>query len=160
MLSLLYSEMHRLAEQCRAEQPEPQSIGSTTLVGEACLSLLSERDRALQKRNDLLGAAAAAMRSVLVSHARSRAQREVVEFDSSALDQVVVAFESRGTALLALEDALQELAKFSPEMARAAELRLFAGLSMEEVAAVLGIPQRTLEREWAAARAWLYERIS
>ncbi len=159
LMSLLYSELHRLAEKCRSEHPDDRTMGATTLVDEACLRLLSDRERVLLKRRQLLSAAATAMRAVLVSHARARAQREPVEFDSSALDQVVVTYESRAISLLALDEGLHALAKISPEMARLVELRFFGGLSMDEVAAMLGMPKRTLEREWVVARAWLFERI-
>ena len=153
----MYAELYRLAERCRAEQPGTQGIGATTLVGEVCLLLLSDKERARLKRNQLLAAAASAMREILVSHARAR--RDHVAFDSPALDQVVVAYESRMINLPALEDALQQLAKFSPDMARAVELRFFAGLSLEEVAEQIGMPQRTFERQWAVARVWLCERM-
>jgi RNA polymerase sigma factor (TIGR02999 family) len=158
-MSLLYSELHRLAEKCRSEQPESREIGATTLVDEACLRLLSDRERVILKRRQLLAAAATAMRAVLVSHARARAERPAVEVDSSALDQVVVNYEDRAISLLALDDALHALAKTSPEMARLVELRFFGGLSMDEVSTMLGMPKRTLERQWEAARAWLFERM-
>jgi len=82
-----------------------------------------------------------------------------VEFDSSALDQVVVNYEDRAISLLALDDALHALAKDNPEMVHLVELRFFGGLSMDEVSTMLGMPKRTLERQWEAARAWLFERM-
>jgi RNA polymerase sigma-70 factor, ECF subfamily len=83
-----------------------------------------------------------------------------MESDASALDRVVASYQPRELDLLALDEALQDPAEFNSEMARAVELRYLAGLEMEQIAEVLDMPKRTLEREWAAARAWLHARMS
>lgn len=160
MMSLLYSELHRLAEWYMAEQPESQTLQATALVSEAYLRLLGNRGRTWNNRKHMMAAAAKAMRWVLVDHARKRASRKAVESDSRALDRVLVTYESRAINMIALDDALKELAEISPKMARAVELRFFAGRTMDEVADVLEMPKRTLEREWETARLWLFARMS
>jgi RNA polymerase sigma factor (TIGR02999 family) len=160
LMSLLYAELYQLARRAMADQPEAQTLQATALVSEAYLKLLGHRDRTWNNRRHLMAAAAKAMRWVLVDHARKRASRQQVESEASALDQVLVTFETRAINMLALEDALQKLAEVSPQMARAVELRFFAGLTMDEVADVLEMPKRTLERQWETARVWLFERMS
>jgi RNA polymerase sigma factor (TIGR02999 family) len=100
------------------------------------------------------------MRCVLIDHARARRARPAAKLEPSALDMVLVSYENRVLDLLALDEALKKLAKFDARMAQAVELRFFAGLPMDEVARVLEIPKRTLEREWAATRVWLFEEMS
>jgi RNA polymerase sigma factor (TIGR02999 family) len=160
VMSLLYSELHRLAECYMAEQSEAQTLQATALVSEAYLKLLGNRGRTWNTRKHLMAAAAKAMRWVLVDHARKRATRKAVETESRALDKVLVTYESRAVNLISLDDALHRLAEISPLMARGVELRFFAGLTMDEVADVLEMPKRTLEREWETARLWLFERMS
>jgi RNA polymerase sigma factor (TIGR02999 family) len=160
LMALLYSELHQLARKYMSEQSEPQTLQATALVSEAYLKLLGNRGRTWNDRRHLMAAAAQAMRWVLVDHARKRANRQVVEAEAGSLDRVLVSYESRAIDLLALESALQELAAVSPQMARAVELRFFAGLTMDEVADVLEMPKRTLERQWETARVWLFERMS
>jgi RNA polymerase sigma factor (TIGR02999 family) len=159
LMSLLYSELHRLAEFYMSDQPGGHTLQATALVSEAYLRLLGSRDRTWNSRRHLMTAAAKAMRCVLVDHARKRADRTAMETDFRALDRVLVTYESRAVDLLALERALEELAQHSPRMAQAVELRFFAGLEMDEVADILEMPKRTLEREWELTRAWLYERV-
>ncbi len=161
LMSLLYSELYQVAQRYMSEQYGTQTLQATALVNEAYLRLLGKRGRATwSNRKHLLSAAATAMRWVLVDHARKRASRQTSESESLALDRVLVTYESRAVDLLALERALQELAKRAPNMARGVELRFFAGLTMDEVADVLGMSKRSFEREWELTRAWLYERLS
>jgi len=101
------------------------------------------------------------MRCVLIYHARARPRRKPTASDiPSALERILVTSQDKVIDLLALAHALKRLAEFAPEMARAVELRFFAGLSMDEVADILEMPKRTLERRWEATRAWLFEELS
>ena len=100
------------------------------------------------------------MRCVLIDHARRRSTRlDAPTGDQSALDRVLVTYEDTEIDLLALDAALKKLAEFAPEMAKAVELRFFAGLTMDEVADILELPRRKLDRKWEAARAWLFEEM-
>ena len=107
------------------------------------------------------------MRRLLVDRARKRAARPSNRSlaapdseDDMALDQVVVAYEDRSFGLVALDEALERLAQFDADMARAVELRFFGGLGMAETAEMLGLSKRTFERRWAATRTWLYAELS
>ena len=159
--SLLYSELHHLAERIMARQPRGQTLQATALVSEAYLRLAKTRGRTWEGRAHLMSVASRAMRYVLIDHARKRAQRRMTPSDTqSALDLILVTYQDREIDLLALDVALKKLAEFAPEMARAVELRLFAGLTLEEMADILEMPKRTLEREWDATRAWLFKELS
>ena len=160
LMPLVHRELRQLARLHMRQERHGRTMQATALVSEAYLKLLGHRDRTWNNRRHLMAAAAKAMRWVLVDHARKRASRQQVESEASALDQVLVTFETRAINMLALEDALQKLAEVSPQMARAVELRFFAGLTMDEVADVLEMPKRTLERQWETARVWLFERMS
>jgi RNA polymerase sigma factor (TIGR02999 family) len=111
-------------------------------------------------RAHFIGLAARAMRSILVDHARSRgAVRRGGDRARLPLDDAVALFESRSTDLLALDEALEELAKHDERQTRIVEMRFFGGMTTAELADVLGISTRTVEREWRMARAWLRRQI-
>jgi RNA polymerase sigma factor (TIGR02999 family) len=160
LLSLLYSELHRLAESFMRKQPSGHTLQATALVNEAFVRISRGKSRGWQDRAGFMSACARAMRCVLIDHARARRARPAAKLEPSALDMVLVSYENRVLDLLALDEALKKLAKFDARMAQAVELRFFAGLPMDEVARVLEIPKRTLEREWAATRVWLFEEMS
>jgi len=161
LMSLLYSELHQVAERMMARQPAGQTLRATALVSEAYLRLAKTRGRTWTDRAHLISAAAHAMRTILIDHARRRATRRADAcLPESALDHVLVSYQERVVDLVELDGALKRLAEFAPEMARAVDLRFFAGLSMEEVADILEMPKRQLEREWEAARAWLLKELS
>jgi RNA polymerase sigma factor (TIGR02999 family) len=161
LFSLLYSELHELAERIMAHQPRGQTLQATALVSEAYLRLAKTRGRTWADRAHLMSVASQAMRCVLIDHARKRAQRKMTPSDTpSALDRILVTYQDKEIDLIALDAALQKLSEFAPEMARAVDLRFFAGLTMDEVADILEMPKRTLEREWDATRAWLFKELS
>ncbi len=160
LMALLYSELYRLAKSFMAEQPAGHTLQATSLVSEAYLRLSDGRTRNWESRVHLMSSAARAMRCVLIDHARGRSLRNRKRAEPSALDRVLVTYEDRVLDLVALDDALRKLASFAPQMATAVELRFFAGLSMSEVAQALGIPKRTLERDWEFTRAWLFQEMS
>ena len=157
----VYDELRRLASSyMRRERPD-HTLQTTALVHEAYLRLVGQRDVDWKNRAQLLGVAAQAMRRVLMDHARSHlsAKRGGVQLKIS-LDDASVSFSSRSKELLALDDALSQLAAIDVRQSRIVELRFFGGLSEDEVAEILGISPRTVRREWTVARAWLFGRIS
>jgi RNA polymerase sigma-70 factor, ECF subfamily len=161
LMSLLYSELHLVAERMMARQPAGQTLQATALVSEAYLRLAKTRGRTWTDRAHLISAAAQAMRTVLIDHARRRATRGTdARLPESALDHVLVSYQERVVDLVELDGALKRLAEFAPQMARAVDLRFFAGLTMAEVADILEMPKRKLEREWEAARAWLLNEMT
>lgn len=133
------------------------TLQPTALVHEAFLKMFGGAASDYEDRGHFLGVAAMAMRQLLVDHARAReARKRGGDLIRGELDDVLAAFEETGTAVLDLNAALDRLAIASPQGARVVEMRFFGGLSNEDVARVLGISSRTVEREWRTARAWLY----
>jgi RNA polymerase sigma factor (TIGR02999 family) len=113
-----------------------------------------------QNRAQFFGIAAEMIRRILIDHARNRqAAKRGDGALKLTLDDALAAPDIRDLDLVALDDALQDLAKFDPQQSRMVELRFFAGLSIEESAEVLGVSPATVKREWAAARAWLYREL-
>jgi RNA polymerase sigma factor (TIGR02999 family) len=157
LLPLVYDELRRLAAHCLAHEAPGQTLQPTALVHEAYVRLVSDgADRHWEGRRHFFAAAAEAMRHILVDNARrkhcgkrgGRWQRQDLD-----LDQFHASAESDD--LLALHEALERLTAVDPQVAELVKLRYFAGLSIPQVAATLGISLRTVERWWAYARAWL-----
>ena len=148
LLPLVYDELRRLAAQKLAQEKPGQTLEATALVHEAYLRLVG--DQQFANRRHFFAAAAQAMRRILVESARRKQLVPRVAFQG--LEPMVEADEER---LLELHDALERLAGTEPTAARVVEARVFAGLSVEEAAAALGISRATAYREWTFARAWL-----
>ena len=158
LFDALYHELHHQAQRCMERQPPGHTLQPTALVNETFLKLAD--GEGWKGREHFMSVAAKAMRSVLVDHARSkdRLKRQGAAHRIS-LDSVVVTYDERAVDLLLLDDALERLAAFDEHMARAVELRFFAGLNVEETARIVGMSKRALERQWAATRAWLYREV-
>ncbi|MBL8821680.1 MAG: sigma-70 family RNA polymerase sigma factor [Planctomycetia bacterium] len=162
LLPLVYDELRKLAAQ-RLDQEKPgQTLQATALVHEAYLRLVgASQDQKWDSRGHFFAAAAEAMRRILVNRARDKnrlkrgGQRQRVD-----LDHVELALDTSDEQLLELDEALIQLETVDPDAARLVKLRFFAGLTLKDAAASLGIPQRNAERQWAYARAWLYARLS
>jgi RNA polymerase sigma factor (TIGR02999 family) len=162
LLPLVYDELRRLAAQKLAHEKPGQTLQATALVHEAYLRLVdSEHRRDWNSRGHFFGAAAEAMRRILVDHARrKRRPKHGGDHKRLALDSIALPVEDRFHDLLALNDALDDLARHEPLKAELVKLRYFAGLSVEETAACLGISPVTAKRYWAVARARLYAALS
>jgi RNA polymerase sigma factor (TIGR02999 family) len=158
LFALVYDELRRLAASAlRRERPD-HTLQPTALVHEAYLRLADEPDARWESRAHFLAVAAQAMRRILVDHARGRnALKRGQGEPHQPLDGVEVEAVGSLTTidLLALDDALGRLASLDPRQARVVELRFFGGLTIEETAAVTGLSDRTVKREWQMARAWL-----
>lgn len=161
-VALVYDELRRLAHaQLRRERPG-HTLDTGALVHEAYLRLGDGRGAAWEGRGHFLAVAAAAMRRVLVDHARRAhaAKRggaaHPLPLDDAALASAAALPDER---LLALDDALARLAALDPRQARVVECRYFGGLTEEETARALGMGLRTVKRDWARARAWLYRAL-
>ena len=162
LLPLVYAELRSLASARLAAEAPGQTLQATALVHEAYLRLVgSSSDRPWNGRGHFFGAAAEAMRRVLVEAARRK--RRVKHGGGHRrvdLDDVTADPEVRSDELLALDEALDSLAREDPAKANLVKLRYFAGLTLEEAAACQGISLATAKRRWALARAWLYDAIS
>lgn len=154
VLPLVYVELRKLAAARMADEKPGQTLQATALVHEAYLRLVG--DQKFSGRGHFFAAAAEAMRRILIDQAR-RKQADKHGGGWHRLDvlDVELAVDSTGDDLLAVNEALTRLAAREPQAARLVELRFFAGLTLEQAAAALGIPARTAYRHWAYARAWL-----
>ena len=160
MLPLVYDELHRLASGYLARERPDHTLQPTALVHEAFLRLINQREVDWRNRAQFLGVAAGLMRRILVNHARDRAAaKRGGERERVSLSLVEVPSGGPDVDLIALEDALERLAKLDERKAKVVELRFFGGLSSEEVAEVLGVSRATVEREWSFARAWLFDAL-
>jgi RNA polymerase sigma factor (TIGR02999 family) len=162
LLPLVYEQLRRLARRkMRSERPD-QTLGATALVHEAYLRLV-DRSEAQQwdGRWHFFAAAAEAMRRILVEHARGRSRlKRGGGVARVSLDDVHnLTIDQPPDELLALDEALSELAQKHPDKARLVSLRYFAGLTIDEAAEALKISPATADRHWAYARAWLYRRM-
>ena len=156
LIPLVYDELRRLARRyLRRERPD-HTLQSAALVNEAYLRLIRQEHPQWQNRAHFFGVAAQLMRHILVDHARNRAAaKRGAGAPRLALDPDIALPQERDVDLIALDDALNQLAALDPQQSRLVELRFFGGLSIEETSVVLGVSPATVKREWATARAWL-----
>jgi len=161
LIALVQPELHACAARLMRDQPHGHTLQPTALVNEAYLKLFAKDEAHFADRRHLMATAATAMRQILIDHARrKRSDKRRADGEQVALDCVVLTYEGSGIDVLELDEALSDLQKFDPAMARVAELRVFAGLSFEEIAALEGMPLRTLQRKWSAVRAWMMGRLA
>jgi RNA polymerase sigma factor (TIGR02999 family) len=168
LLPLVYEELRKLAAQKLAQEKPGQTLQATALVHEAYLRLVvnpggqaGDGDQHWNSHGHFFAAAAEAMRRILVNRARDKGRlkrgggRQRIDLENIA-DPATASDED----LLDLDDALERLAGAYPECAELVKLRFFAGMTLEEAAAALGLPRRTADRQWAFARAWLFDALS
>jgi RNA polymerase sigma factor (TIGR02999 family) len=161
LLPLVYDELRLLAAQRLAQEKPGQTLQATALVHEAYLRLVDvEKAQHWNSRGHFFAAAAEAMRRILIDNARrKRRPKHAGDRKRVELDEALSVAEP-GVDLLALDEALDRLAAQEPAKAQLVKLRYFAGLSLEEAAACLGISAATAKRSWTVARAWLYAALS
>ena len=160
----LYPELHRIAERLFKSQRGHHTLQATALVNEAFLKMAkpTEEPAGFADRAHFLAVAATAMRQILVNHARDRSAMKRgggVDRQRVTLSGVVVGREKE-SEVLAVDEALTELAAISPRPAKIAELKFFGGLTNREAAEALEVSLRTVELDWRMAKVWLAERLS
>jgi RNA polymerase sigma factor (TIGR02999 family) len=161
----IYAELRKLAEHHMREQPAGSSLQTTALINEAWMRFSGPTQPSFEGRRQFFAFASRTMRSVLVDHARKRAadKRGGGGQRVSITDAAELSDPERGADtldLLDLNDALVRLQAREPELARLVELRFFGGLSNQAVAELLGVTERSIERRWRFARAWLRDELS
>jgi RNA polymerase sigma factor (TIGR02999 family) len=160
LLPAVYAELRRLAAALSGRLPPGQTLTPTALVHEAYLRLVGTRDPGWEGRRHFFGAAARAMRDILVEQARRKAAaKHGGGTQRVELTEGLAVIEPPADDVLAVDEAVRQLQQDKPHLAEIAMLRYFAGLSGDETAAVLGISASTLAREWRFARAWLVRRL-
>jgi RNA polymerase sigma factor (TIGR02999 family) len=162
LLPLVYDELRRLAAQRIAQEQPGLTLDATSLVHEAYLRLVGNApDKPWNGRGHFFAAAAEAMRRILIEKARRRRRaRHGGDRKRLPLHDSQVAENAAADRLLAVDDALDRLAREDAKAAEVVKLRYFAGLTIEETAEALNISVRTTNRHWAYARAWLYQQLS
>lgn len=159
LLPLVYEELRRQAAARMALESPGQTLQATALVHEAWLRLAGQRNQHYQNRHCFFGAAAEVMRRILVDRARRRkAARHGGGQERVELDAVEIA-TSDDELIQGVNEALDQLAKLDPEKAEIVKLHFFVGLSFEEIAALLGVNERTVRRHWTFAKAWMCKEL-
>jgi RNA polymerase sigma-70 factor, ECF subfamily len=161
LMPLVYSELRRLAGNYLRRERPGHTLQPTALVNEAYLKLVDQKNARWQNRAQFFGVAAQLMRRILVDHARAhqadkRGGSDQERLSITSAERLV---QQPAVDLLALHEALEELATLDPQQERIVELRFFGGLSIEETAEVLSIGHATVERDWKMARAWLRRKL-
>jgi RNA polymerase sigma factor (TIGR02999 family) len=154
---LLYRELHRMAHRYMRQERSNHTLQTTALINEAYVRLIDWKDVRWQNRAHFYGIAAGLMRLILVDFARSRnyAKRGGGGHMTVSLDEAAAVSRRRARGIVALDEALQNLAVVDSRKSRIVELRFFGGLTVEETAEVLSVSSRTVLREWDLAKAWL-----
>ena len=160
LMPLVYEELRRLAGRYMRRENQGHTLQTSALVNEAYLRLIDQKKVHWQNRAHFFGVAAQLMRRILVDHARSRARAK-----RGGGAQMVSLAEQAATPkeiadVIALDNALKDLAKIDPRKSKIVEMKFFGGLTNEEVAEVLKVTSRTVEREWRKAKAWLYKAVT
>lgn len=160
LVQRVYTHLHQLAKRRMQEQPPGHTLQATALVHEVWLKLSKHPDREWRDSRHYLSTAAEAMRQILIDRARKRqAIRHGGGLDRLDVDILPIAAPARDEVMLQVNEALDALALTAPEKAEIVKLRFFVGMTAQEAAETLGITERTAERYWAYAKAWLFERI-
>lgn len=163
LLDHVYAQLRAIAQKRMASERRDHTLQATALVHEAYMRLVSSNgdgDFAWKDRGHFYRAAAEAMRRILIEHARRRgAQRRGGDFTRLSLNVLDLADETQSDAILSLDHALERLGEEEAESAEIVRLRFFAGLTIEQVAAVRGVSDRTIKREWEYARARLFRML-
>ncbi len=161
MLPLVYNELHGMAQRQLRRGRRGQTLNTTALVHEAYLKLVDGERADWNDRRHFLAVAATAMRSIVVDYARRKtAKKRGSAAPHSLLDEARIGVEERSAEILALDEALVALSRVDERLSRIVELRYFGGLTVEEIAAVMEVSDRTVKRDWRKARALLYRMLT
>ena len=158
---LVYNELHRLAHHYMAREHPGQTLQTTALVHEVYLRLVDVKNVDWQNRAHFYGLCARLMRRILIDFARSRNyQKRGGHFPHIQLEEAATVSEVVGSELLAVDEALKQLATLDGRKSEVVEMRFFGGLTVEETATALGVSQETVMRDWKLAKAWLLRELS
>lgn len=161
LMPLIDEELRRLAHRYMRHERAGHTLQTTALVNEAFLRLVNRKNLQWQNRAHFFGIAAQLMRTILVDHARSHASaKRGGGARKLELNEALVVSQQKASEVIALDDALNQLALIDPRQSRIVELRFFGGLTVEETAEVLHVSPVTIKREWSTAKAWLYRELA
>jgi RNA polymerase sigma factor (TIGR02999 family) len=160
LFSALYSELHRVAQRQLSDAGSNVTLGPTTLLHEAYLNMSQREGPAFPDRNRFMGYAARVMRNVVIDHVRRRGTRKRGgDFQITTLDAEAGAAVAGGEELIRVGAALEDLAAIDAPLADVVDLKFFCGFSVAEIARMRGVSERTVQRQWEKARAFLHRRI-
>lgn len=157
---VVYAELHRIAKRYMGREREGHTLQTTALVNEAYVRLIDWKSAKWENRAHFFGVSAQLMRRILVDFARKRPSKKERPLHKVSLEEAFVVTTEKEADLVALDEALNELAEFDPRKARIVELKFFGGLNVEETAEVIGVSAVTVMREWKKAKAWLYLQLN
>lgn len=161
LFPLVYDELRSLAAQYLSQESAAQTFQPTALVHEAFIRLVGPGEISWENRRHFFGAAAKAIRRILIDHARAKRRMKRGGGDKPlSLDDVNLSVEGANLDIIALDEALRKLATLDPNKGNLVELRFFGGLSMEEISQATGTSLSTVAREWRFVRAWLYRELT
>jgi RNA polymerase sigma factor (TIGR02999 family) len=161
LMPLVYDELRRLAHRYMNRERLGHTLQTSALVHEAFLKLVDQRDARWQNRAHFFAIAAQSMRRILVDYARSRRyKKRGGDGCRVELEEAMIVSRERAAEVIALDDALKGLAEFDARKSQIVELRFFAGLSIDETAAVLNVSPGTVMRDWTLAKAWLKKEMA
>jgi RNA polymerase sigma-70 factor, ECF subfamily len=157
---VIYAELHRIARRYMRRERDGHTLQTTALVNEAYVRLIDWKNAKWENRAHFFGVSAQLMRRILVDFARKRPRSKDSPVYLVSIDEAMAVTDGREPELVALDEALTELAEFDERKAKIVELRFFGGLSVEETAEVIGVAPITVMREWQKAKAWLYLQLN
>lgn len=161
ILPLVYVELRRIARRYRAKERGEHTLQTTEIINEAYLKLINQSENDWQDRTHFFAVASRVMRNLLVDYARTKNyQKRGDGAEKVSLEDIALFTPEPDAKILALDEALKNLAEFDERKSKIVELRYFGGLSALETAEVLGVSEITVKREWLKAKAWLYKEIS
>jgi RNA polymerase sigma-70 factor, ECF subfamily len=161
LIPLIDEELRRLAHHYMSRERAGHTLQTTALVNEAFLKLVNRKNLQWQNRAHFFGLAAQVMRTILVDHARSHASaKRGGGARNLELDEAMLVSQQKASEVVALDEALNQLALIDLRQSRIVELRFFGGLTVEEAAEVLHVSPVTIKREWSTAKAWLYHELA
>jgi len=153
---IIYAELHRMARRYIRRERAGHTLQPTALVNEAYIRLIDWKNAKFDNRAHFFGVSAQLMRRILVDFARKQPKSKDTPIYKVSLDEAVAVSNEKDADLVALDEALDELASFDERKARIVELKFFGGLKTDEIAQLLGVAEITILREWQKAKAWLY----
>lgn len=158
---IVYAELYRIARSYMARERDGHTLQATALVNEAFIRLIDWKAAKWESRAHFFGVSAQLMRRILVDFARRRRKKvDNQEVRRVSLGEAFDVAADRDSDIVALDEAINELARFDGRKARIVELKFFGGLSVEETAEVMGLSGITVMREWSKAKAWLYHELT
>jgi len=160
LIAIVYDELHRLAHRYMQRERPGHTLQTTALVNEAYMRLVDYKRMQWQDRAHFFAVSAQLMRRILVEHARRHNVKRGGGVPHVSLDEAAIVGGGDATDLVALDDAMNRLARLDPRKVQVVEMRFFGGLSVEETAEVLKVSQATVMRDWTTANAWLYRELA